>query len=116
MEHGTFSIVFYFETKKPRKEQITRNYPNPICLAKEYKRRIDSGQAKNEADLARQIGISRVRVNHYITLLKLDPEVIQTIKEMGDPMPKRYISERKLRSIVKLPREKQRATIKTIKP
>jgi hypothetical protein len=39
--------------------------------------------------------------------LKLTPEVIQAIEGIGDPMPKRYITERRLRSIVKLPREKQ---------
>ena len=43
----------------------------------------------------------RVRVNHFITLLKLAPKVIKAIEELGDPMWKRYISERKLRSIVK---------------
>jgi len=68
---------------------------------------IESGQARNESDLARQIGVSRVTVNHFITLLKLAPEVIQAVEQMGDPIPKRYITERKLRSIVKEPKEKQ---------
>ncbi len=76
---------------------------------------IKSGQVKSEADLARKIGISRVRVNHFITLLKLAPEVIQIIEEIGDPMPKRFISERKLRSIVKMTSERQRTIIKNIK-
>ena len=68
---------------------------------------IDSGEAKSEADLARKLGISRVRVNHFTTLLKLDPEVIQKIEQIGDPMPKRYITERKLRSVVNNSIEKQ---------
>lgn len=76
---------------------------------------IESGQARNESDLARQIGVSRVTVNHFVTLLKLPPEVIQVVEQMGDPMPKRYITERKLRSLVKLPSEKQRAIIQAIK-
>ena len=76
---------------------------------------INSGEVKSEADLARKLGLSRVRVNHFITLLKLAPEVIQIIEEMGDPMPKRFISERKLRSIVKMPSERQRTIIKNIK-
>ncbi len=45
--------------------------------------------------------ISSVHVNHFITLLKLDPEVIGLVEEIGDPMPKRFVSERKLRSILK---------------
>jgi len=52
-----------------------------------------------------------LRVNHFITLLKFAPEVIKTVKKMGNPMPKRYVIERRLRSIVKLPSKKQRAII-----
>jgi len=77
---------------------------------------IESGQARNESDLARQIGVSRVTVNHFVTLLKLDPELLEAIEALGDPMPKRYITERRLRSIVKLPSEKQRAIIDNIIP
>lgn len=75
---------------------------------------IETGQARNESDLAQQIGVSRVTVNHYITLLKLVPQVIQTVEELGDPMPKRYISERKLRSLIKVPFKKQIAMIQTL--
>jgi len=75
---------------------------------------IESGQARNESDLARQIGVSRVTVNHFISLLKLTPEVIETVEQMGDPMPKRYVTERKLRSLVKLPSERQRTIINQI--
>jgi DNA-binding GntR family transcriptional regulator len=49
---------------------------------------IDSGQTRNESDLARQIGVSRVRVNQIIRLLKLDEEIIKAIERLGDPMPK----------------------------
>lgn len=52
-----------------------------------------------------------MRVNHFISLLKLAPEVIQKIEKIGDPMPKRYITERKLQSLVKIPKENQRAII-----
>ena len=62
---------------------------------------IETGQARNESDLARQIGVSRVTVNHFISLLKLTPEVIETVEQMGDPMPKRYISERRLRQFAR---------------
>jgi biotin operon repressor len=75
---------------------------------------IESGQARNESDLARQIGVSRVTVNHFVTLLKLAPEVIEAVEQMGDPMPKRYVTERKLRSLVKLPSARQRAIIKDL--
>jgi hypothetical protein len=75
---------------------------------------IETGQAKNESDLARKIGVSRVRVCQYIRLLSLDASVIKALEQLGDPMPKRYITERKIRSIIKMPRKKQRALIEDL--
>jgi hypothetical protein len=68
---------------------------------------IETGQAKNESDLARKIGVSRVRVCQYVRLLSLDDSVIKTLEQLGDPMPKRYVTERRLRSILKEPKGKQ---------
>jgi hypothetical protein len=106
-ERRTFSFVVILKPELRKIVKSQQTYRNPINLAKEYKEVIKSGQARNEADLARNIGVSRVTVNHFISLLKLTPEVIQAIENIGDPMPKRYITERRLRSIIKLPREKQ---------
>jgi hypothetical protein len=114
LERRTFSFTIILETKATPIIKPQRNYRNPIYLAKRYKLMIESGQARNESDLARQIGVSRVTVNHFISLLKLTPEVIQTVEQMGDPMPKRYITERRLRSLVKLPGERQRTIIQTV--
>jgi hypothetical protein len=75
---------------------------------------IETGQAKNESDLACKIGVSRVRVCQYIRLLSLDASVIKALEQLGDPMPKRYITERKIRSIIKMPRKKQRALIEDL--
>ena len=75
---------------------------------------IDSGQARNESDLARQIGISRVRVNQIIRLLKLDKQVIEIIEQLGDPMKSRIITERCLRNYLKKSPEKQRTFIQEI--
>lgn len=77
---------------------------------------IETGQAKNESDLARKIGVSRVRVCQYVRLLSLDGTVIKALEQLGDPMPKRYITERKLRAIIKTPIKIQRATIQAIAP
>jgi len=111
----TFTIVISLDnTKNPKKEQIIPNYRNPLYVAKEYARMIETGEAGSESDLARKMGISRVRVNHFITLLKLAPEVIQASEDMGDPMPRKYVSERKLRSIAKIPDKRQIAIIKAL--
>lgn len=103
LERRTFSFTIILETKATPKLKPQRNYRNPIYLAKQYKLMIESGQARNESDLARQIGVSRVTVNHFISLLKLTPDVIQAVEQMGDPMPKRYVTERRLRVYIKDP-------------
>lgn len=62
---------------------------------------IETGEAKSQSDLARQISVSRVRVNQIIRLLKLDEEIMKAIERLGDPMPKQLITERMLRPHVK---------------
>ena len=72
-------------------------YRNPVYLAKEYKQMIDSGEVKNQAELARIKGISRARVTQILNLLKLDKSIIDNLEKNGDPMDKKVISERELR-------------------
>jgi ParB-like chromosome segregation protein Spo0J len=76
-------------------------YRNPIYLAKEYKEMIDSGKAKNQAELARIKSISRARVTQILNLLKLDKNIIDKFEQIGDPMHERIFSERKLRDLNK---------------
>jgi hypothetical protein len=55
-------------------------------LAKEYKKMIDSGEAKNQADLARIKGVSRARITQILNLLKLNPLIIQELEKFGNPL------------------------------
>jgi len=67
---------------------------------------IETGQAKNESDLARKIGVSRVRVCQYVRLLSLDDSVIKALEQLGDPLTERVITERCLRPYLrKTPKE-----------
>lgn len=63
---------------------------------------IDSGEAKNQAELAKIKGISRARVTQIINLLKLDKSIIDHLEQIGDPMDRKVISERELRKIIHL--------------
>jgi len=76
---------------------------------------IETGEVKNQSDLAHKLGVSRVRISQILSLLRLDIEQIEFIAKLSDPMPKRYISERKLRSLVKLSNERQKSIIESIK-
>ncbi len=75
---------------------------------------IESGQAKNESDLARKIGVSRVRVCQYVRLLSLDDSVIKAIEQLGDPLTKRVITERLLRPYLGKTPKKQERILKLI--
>lgn len=98
----TFTTEISLEnTKKTKKERIIPYYRNPLSVAKEYARMIETGEAKSGSDLARKLGISRVRVNHFIRLQKLDASIIQSIENLGDPLTSRIITERMLRPYVR---------------
>lgn len=75
---------------------------------------IETGEVKNQSDLASKLDISRAHVCQMFSLLKLDKQIVIAIEKLGDHMSKRYISERKLRSLVKLSNESQRATFSSI--
>jgi biotin operon repressor len=76
---------------------------------------IKTGQVKSEADLARKLGISRVRVNQIVRLLKLDSQVIKQIEKLGDSLPSQIITERMLRPYIGLPFEMQENILQIIK-
>jgi ribosomal protein S13 len=61
---------------------------------------IDSGKAKNQAELAKIKGISRARVTQIFNLLNLDKNIIDNLNKIGDLMDKKFTSERKLRKII----------------
>jgi len=85
-----------------------KTYRNPIFRAKEYARMLESGQAKSESDLARKVGISRVRIWQYTSLLNLNASLVEAVESLGDPMPKRLITERQLRQMLKNPKEQEK--------
>jgi len=97
----TFIYQFYFPTAVNKFPTPNKTYRNPIYLAKEYKEMIDLGEAKNQAELARKLDISRARVTQILNILKIDKNVILKIEQMGDPITEQCISERTFRKNIK---------------
>jgi len=93
----TFVYQFYFQTAVKKSLTPKKIYRNPIYLAREYKKMIDLGEARNQAELTRIKGISRARVTQILNLLKLDKKIIDNLEQIGDPMDRKVISEKKLR-------------------
>ena len=73
----TFIYQFYFQATVKKPSTPKKTHRNSIYLAREYKKMINSGEVKNQAELARLMGISRARVTQILNLLKLDSLIIQ---------------------------------------
>ena len=61
---------------------------------------IDSGEAKNRAELAGIKGISKARVTQILNLLKFDSLIIQKLEKLGDPLKSKIITEHMLRTYI----------------
>jgi DNA-binding transcriptional regulator LsrR (DeoR family) len=76
---------------------------------------IDNGQVKNQSDLARKLGISRVRIHQILNLLKLDSLVVQELEKFGDPLKSKIITERMLRPYVNKSIQEQKELLNILK-
>jgi ParB-like chromosome segregation protein Spo0J len=60
----------------------------------------------SQVEVARKVGVSRARVNQMLRLLKLPPDIQQSVIRMGDPLPSRKITEHQLRVLLASPQAK----------
>jgi hypothetical protein len=63
---------------------------------------LESGEAYNQAAIARREGITRARVTQVLGLLRLAPDIQRHILSMPDAVRRPAITERALRPIVQL--------------
>lgn len=68
---------------------------------------LDNEKFKSKAELGRHLGVSRVRVVQMLNLLKLDPEVISKLKEVGETLNKKLWGEKTLGQFVTADPNKQ---------
>ena len=83
------------EPKTPRVVELLRK-------AIEWHALLESGEASNQAAIARREGITRARVTQVMGMLQLAPEIQQHILSMPDAVRRPVISERALRPIAQL--------------
>jgi len=104
----TFIFKFYFKTVTKKTPSPKKIYRNPIYLTREYKNMIDTGEVKNQAELAKVKGVSRARVTQILNLLNLNHLIIQELEKLGDPLETNINTERMLRPYVnKSPKEQK---------
>ena len=73
----------------------------------EWKQLLDSRRFETKAELARHLGVSRVRVIQVLDLLKLCPEVAKKVSALGETFTGKIIGEKTLRPLVSLTPDKQ---------
>jgi len=78
-------------------------YASPLLEAQRYSGILKNDPfVKTQADLAREMGVSRVRITQVMNLLKLAPEVQERLLGLEDETAVRYFSEHRLRALVQI--------------
>lgn len=87
---------------KPPKEPKTPRVVELLRKAIESQALLESGEASNQAAIARQEGITRARVTQVMGLLRLAPEIQEHVLSLPDMVRRPAITERALRPISQL--------------
>ena len=81
--------------------------PNPIKTALKYKNLYE--HYGSVTSVANQLGVSRVWAHQMLNLFKLDQRIIDYVLNITNAQENNFWTERKLRAIARLPKEKQYA-------
>ena len=100
--------IYYESSKRRRKigigikpEKLQKIKANPILQALEFQKILTNKEVRSKNELAKKIGLSRVRVTQIMNLLKLNPEIIQRIASF-EPAAFNFLTERKLRPLTRI--------------
>jgi hypothetical protein len=92
---------------KPPKEPKTPRVVELLRKAIEWQALLASGEAPNQAAIARREGITRARVTQVMGMLRLAPEIQQHVLSLPDMVRRPAITERALRPIAQLDSPKE---------
>ncbi len=80
-----------------------RVYTSPLLEARRYAGILKRDPfVKTQADLAREMGVSRVRITQVMSLLRLAPEVQEQLLRLEDQRAIRFFRERRLRPLTQI--------------
>ncbi len=78
-------------------------YTSPLLEAKRYSVILNNDPfVKTQSNLARELGVSRVRITQVMNLLRLAPGVQEQLLRIEDQKAIRFFSERRLRPLVQI--------------
>ena len=97
LECDCFSIMVK-HAKESSNKKPKKTFRNPIIFALELQGEMRR-EGFSQSELARKHGISRVRVNQWLSLLDLPKLEIEKVLAMGDYWERRLVTERLLRRV-----------------
>ncbi len=80
-----------------------------LAQAEYFERLLSTGEVQHRAELAQRYGLARSRVTQLMSLLKLDPRLVERVRTLEPGTMERLVTERKLRPLAKLARDEQLA-------
>ena len=83
----------------PPKEPKTPRVVELLRKAIEWRRQLDAGEVRNQAEIARRESITRARVTQIMGMLRLAPEIQEQIQSLIDIANRSTVTERILRPI-----------------
>lgn len=101
-ENGNIGILTRRGKPKPPKEPRTPRVVELLRKALEWQALLESGDAANQADIARREGITRARLTQVMGMLRLAPEIQEHVLSLPDMIRRPAITERALRPIAQL--------------
>ena len=87
---------------KPSKEAKTPRVVELLRKAIEWQGLLESGEVRNQAEIAQREGITRARVTQVMAMLRLAPEIQRHILAMPKTVQQPAITERALRPVVQM--------------
>jgi hypothetical protein len=96
---------------KPPKAPRTPRVVELLRKALEWQALLESGEASNQAAIARREGITRARVTQVMGLLRLAPEIQEHVLSLPDVVRRPAITERALRPIAQTADHQQQVSL-----
>lgn len=82
------------------------NIADIVARARTYHELLETGEAKNKAEIARREGVSRARITQIMNLLNLPEQILNSLVNQ-EPKTPSAISERDLRCVSNLPTQRE---------
>ena len=93
-------VVFQWTPPPVAPERV---YTSPLLEARRYAAILQRDPfVKTQADLAREMGVSRVRITQVMSLLRLAPEIQDQLLHLTDQRVIRFFSENRLRPLTQI--------------